>query len=227
MWAWLTSNRTVSAHMTYEPQHGLFTLPKLSLPAAVNQTQTFISSGWAKKQKQNKNQTFPLEKKKHKCDFYWKIYSSHTFFSRFHSFSAFAANALRHSEVAWIGCFNCVTSVHSHRSRLSVFDIVYLFIILRLRWNVTGGSVIKGEMEVEYVPAESLRSIRLWTDGLINRQWLEQIGSTGSFSRKAQMKTCGDNTPTTGVNADPCLAQSTGDLSVQICRHLIQNALTR
>lgn len=116
--------------------------------------------------------------------------------------------------------------MHSHHSRLSVFDIVYLFIILSLCWNVTGGSTIKGEMEVEYVPAESLRSIRLWTDGLINRRWLKQIGSTGCFNWKAQTKTCGDNTLTTSANADPRLAQSTGDLSVHICRHFIQNALT-
>ena len=83
-----------------------------------------------------------------------------------------------------------------------------------LRWNVTGGSAIKGEMEVEYVSAEALKSICLWTDGLINGQWLEQIGSSGCLFRKALTetqrrlkRTCQDNTLTIGANANPLLAQ--------------------
>jgi len=87
--------------------------------------------------------------------------------------------------MAWIGHFHCDTSVHPFRSRLSVFDIVYRVIILLLCWNVTGGSTIKGEREVEYVSAEALKSICLWTDGLINRQWLEQMVSSCCFSLKS------------------------------------------
>lgn len=91
-----------------------------------------------------------------------------------------------------IGHFYCVTSVFSLCSLLSVFDIVYLFIILRPRWTATGGSAIKGEMEVEYVSAVALKSIRLWTDGLINRWWLEQIGSAGCLAgrRWGRQHTC-------------------------------------
>lgn len=127
----------------------------------------------------------------------------------FHAFCAFVANSPEAFRWLVLAIFTVLLSVFPLYSHSSVFDIVYLFIILRLSWNATGGSTIKGEMEVEYVSAEALRSICLWTDGLINRRWLEQIGSAGCFSRKALKKrTCKDNTLAASVNANPSFSSA-------------------
>lgn len=79
-------------------------------------------------------------------------------------------------------------------------------------------------MEVEYVSAEALKSICLWTDGLINRQWLEKIGTSGCFSRKALRhrglkRTCKDNTLTNGVKTNPLLDQYLSATTLCVIAH--------
>lgn len=106
--------------------------------------------------------------------------------------------------------------MYSLSACLSIFNILYLFIILCLCRYVTTGSNNKWEMEAENVSTEAQKSILHWTDGIINRQWLKQMGSSGWFSQEAVRHTGAlqknqkkETHTTTGVHAIPDLTQST------------------
>lgn len=112
----------------------------------------------------------------------WNIYSSHIlFFLTFHTFSVFVANTP--DALWWLRLviltvlLSCILTTHVNLfSILSTYSSFFACAEMSLE-----EAPLKGEMEVEYVSAEYLKSICLWTDGLIDRQWLEQIGSSGLF----------------------------------------------